>query len=112
MNQYLFNLLKNRFESSKMFSKNNYIFYRVIGVKLNEDYVSKQFKRAVRSAGLSESIHFHTLRHSFAVNLALKGVPIVVMKELLGHSSIVTTMIYSHSDLDSLQRAVGKFDEM
>jgi len=61
---------------------------------------------------IGEKIHFHTLRHSFASNLALKGVPLIVIKELLGHSSIVTTQIYSHSDLDSLQKAVGKFDEI
>ena len=38
--------------------------------------------------------HPHTFRHSFAVNLLMQGVPINVLKELLGHSSVTTTMIY------------------
>ena len=88
-----------------------YVFAKSNGFPFNRDYVSRTFKKIVRKASLSEKVHFHTLRHSFASNLALKGVPLIVIKELLGHSSIVTTQIYSHSDLDSLQKAIGKFDE-
>ncbi len=90
----------------------HYVFSKSNGFPFNRDYISRAFKKTVRKANLSEKIHFHTLRHSFASNLALKGVPLIVIKELLGHSSIVTTQIYSHSDLDSLQKAVGKFDEI
>jgi site-specific recombinase XerD len=88
-----------------------YVFSKSNGFPFNRDYVSRAFKKVVRKASLSEKIHFHTLRHSFASHLALEGVPLIVIKELLGHSSIVTTQIYSHSDLDSLQKAVRKFDE-
>jgi integrase/recombinase XerD len=53
---------------------------------------------AARMAGLTEDsgrgISPHTLRHSFAVNCLNQGVPINVLKGLLGHSSILTTMIY------------------
>ena len=93
-----------------MVSKNAYIFFRVVGVKLNEDFVSKQFKKAVRSAGLSEEIHFHTLRHSFASNLIQRGVSIYVVKELLGHESISTTQIYSHLQSENLSQAVSLLD--
>jgi site-specific recombinase XerD len=55
---------------------------------------------------MKEEIHFHTLRHSFASNLGIKGVPIIVIKELLGHSSITTTEIYSHTNIEALQKAV------
>ena len=89
----------------------HYVFCKSNGFTFNRDYVSRAFKKVVRKAELSEKIHFHTLRHSFASNLALKGVPLIVIKELLGHSSIVTTQIYSHADLDSLKKAVSKFDE-
>ncbi len=90
----------------------SYVFSKSNGFPFNRDYISRAFKKVVRKAGLREKIHFHTLRHSFASNLAIKGVPLIVIKELLGHSSIVTTQIYSHSDLASLQKAVGKFDEI
>jgi site-specific recombinase XerD len=55
---------------------------------------------------MKEEIHFHTLRHSFASNLAIKGIPIIVIKELLGHSSITTTEIYSHTNIEALQKAI------
>jgi len=82
------------------------VFYRIVGIKLNEDFVSKQFKKSIRLAGLSDEIHFHTLRHSFASNLVQKGVSLYVVKELLGHSSITTTQIYSHLNNGSLSQAV------
>ena len=110
MNDRLRELFLNRYQNSKMVSKNDYIFYRVIGVKLNEDFVSKQFKKAVRSAGLSDEIHFHTLRHSFASNLIQKGASIYVVKELLGHESISTTQIYSHLQSENLSQAVSLLD--
>ncbi|MBE2189464.1 MAG: tyrosine-type recombinase/integrase, partial [Candidatus Kapabacteria bacterium] len=47
-------------------------------------------------------MHFHSLRHSFASNLVQKGVPLYTIKELLGHSSISTTEIYSHLNMDTL----------
>ena len=59
---------------------------------------------------MDESIHFHTLRHSFASSLAQKGVNLYVIKELLGHSSISTTEIYSHLNVDSLREAVDKLN--
>ncbi len=55
---------------------------------------------------MKEEINFHTLRHSFASNSAIKGVPIIVTKELLGHSSITTTEIYNHTNIEVLQSAV------
>ncbi|OGU85860.1 MAG: hypothetical protein A2279_07270 [Stygiobacter sp. RIFOXYA12_FULL_38_9] len=50
------------------------------------------------------------MRHSFASNLAQRGVSIYTIKELLGHSSITTTQIYSHLNMDSLREAVNKLD--
>jgi site-specific recombinase XerD len=111
MNNRLLDLFLYRYQTSKRVNQNDYIFYRVIGVKLNEDFVSKQFKKAVRSAGLSDEIHFHILRHSFASNLIQKGASIYVVKELLGHESISTTQIYSHLQSENLSQAVSLLDE-
>lgn len=83
-----------------------FLFTNAKGIKLNEDFVSKKFKQAVRDAGLSEEIHFHTLRHSFASNLVQKGVSLYVVKELLGHENISTTQIYSHLQNDNLRDAI------
>jgi integrase len=52
-------------------------------------------KRALKRAGLRE-IGWHVLRHTFASHLAMRGVPLKAIQELLGHASIVTTMRYAH----------------
>lgn len=83
-----------------------FIFYRYVGIKLNEDFISKQFKKSVRAAKLNDNIHFHTLRHSFASNLVQKGANLYVVKELLGHEDIKTTQVYSHLTQSSLITAV------
>ncbi|HKJ82214.1 MAG TPA: site-specific integrase [Ignavibacteriaceae bacterium] len=88
----------------------NYVFSKPNGEKYTGDYFSKAFKKACRTAGIDKSIHFHSLRHSFASNLAQKGVSLYTIKELLGHSSISTTEIYSHLNMDSLKEAIRKFD--
>jgi integrase/recombinase XerC len=58
---------------------------------------------------LSNEIHFHTLRHSFASYLAIQGVSLYVVKELLGHKDISTTQIYAHLSKDSLKKAIELF---
>lgn len=87
-----------------------YVFCKLNGEKFTGDYVSKTFKQACKDAGMDDAIHFHTLRHSFASNLAQSRVSLYTIKELLGHSSIATTEIYSHLNMDSLKDAIKVFD--
>ncbi len=87
--------------------KNNFVFTRNQNIKLNENFVSKQFKKSVRAACLDEKIHFHTLRHSFASMLVQRGVSLYVVKELLGHEDLSTTQIYSHLQQQNLMNAVN-----
>lgn len=104
INSTLFEIIKKM--KRHLLNDNEFIFYRIPGVKLNQDFVSKKFKKAVRKAGLSEKYHFHILRHSFASLLHQKGAPLSVIKELLGHSSIQTTLIYTHMSKENLAVAV------
>lgn len=87
-----------------------YVFCKEDGSKFTGNYFSRRFKDACKAVGLDNAIHFHTLRHSFASNLAQKGVSLYTIKELLGHSSISTTEIYSHLNIDSLRDAIAMLD--
>jgi len=52
----------------------------------------------------------HDLQHTFASHLVMSGVPIPVIKELLGHSDISTTMIYAHLSPNIHQAAIDKLN--
>ncbi len=96
----------------KVENENNYVFTRILNIRLNEDYVSKKFKRVVKIGGLNTKIHFHTLRHSFASNLVRKGVPLIFVKELMGHQDISTTQIYSHVRREDLTMSIKVLDNI
>jgi len=104
MSESVFKVLEHR-DNEKRGSE--YVFGKTKNRPYTADYFSKKFKEACRAAEIDEGIHMHSLRHSAATRMAQSGAPIIAVKEILGHSSISTTMIYAHTDLEAMRAAVN-----
>lgn len=88
--------------------KDDYLFRKNGNQPFTRDYVSKKFKKACRDAGIDENVHYNSLRHSTASNLAQKGVSLYTIQKILGHSKFSTTQIYAHLQIDTLREAINQ----
>ena len=85
------------------------LFVSRLGRKLSRQTVWGILKRHAKLAGVKKKIYPHILRHSFATHLLENGADLRVVQELLGHSDISTTQIYTHVEKSRLKSIHQKF---
>lgn len=89
-------MLRKYYKMYKPKHPEGYLFLNREGNPMKAERLRVFFRRYRRKAKIDETFIVHSLRHSFATKLVEKGVPLVQVKELLGHSCIRSTMTYVH----------------
>jgi integrase/recombinase XerD len=87
--------------------KNDFIFINFRGDPIGRKGVWKRFKELSRLCGIESKVH--TLRHSFATHLLAGGADLRSIQEMLGHSDISTTQIYTHLGRNDLKQCHVKY---
>jgi len=85
------------------------LFLNRRGSRLSRVMIFLFLKALAKKAGINKNISPHTLRHSFATHLVEGGADLRAVQEMLGHSSITTTEIYTHLDREYLRNTLQQF---
>lgn len=86
----------------------DYLIISQRGKPLSARYIQQMIKKYGDKAGIEKKVTPHVLRHSFATHLLKNGVDIRVIQQLLGHSSLATTQIYTSVDMDTIKLLYDK----
>ena len=106
--QSISSYLKER-GKKKSFTDNDFLFVTSTGKRLSRISVWNIVKKVAKQVGLNGKIHPHVFRHSFATHLLERGADLRVVQQLLGHSDISTTQIYTHVDKKRLKSVHKNF---
>jgi len=100
--------IKKYLDARKSITDEKILFLGRGGSKLTSRSMERMVRKYARKAGLSKRVTPHTLRHSFATHLLSGGADLKMVQELLGHSSLSTTQIYTHITKEKLKSIYDK----
>lgn len=92
----------------KEINDGSYIFLTLSGNKIYETLVYRLIKKYFREVSSKVKTSPHILRHTFATHLLNKGADLNAVKELLGHSSLASTQVYTHNSIAELKKVHAK----
>lgn len=104
------NLVKELEAFTKYKENNDFIFTNTKGDPIHERSIQYAMQRAKEKSGIQKDVHIHSLRHSFATHLLESGVDIRKIQELLGHSDLSTTQIYTTISNAELKKVKSPLD--
>lgn len=93
-------------------NKDDYVLTNKRGERLSARNIQKIVKRAAQKANITKDVHVHTLRHSFATHLLENGTDIRKIQELLGHTNLQTTQIYTKVSTEELKKVKSPLDSI
>ncbi len=104
LNRYL----REREKKVHIFEDPQIVFVNKKGKKLYPLSIQSRVEKYAREISEQEGVSPHTLRHAFATHLLDRGADLLTVKELLGHSSLSTTQIYTHVSMERLKEIYRK----
>ncbi len=96
--------LAQNFEGNICFSQENALFLSKRGERISRSDVQRSVARLLRECGVQGKCSPHVLRHTFATHLLNDGADLREIQELMGHSSLSATQVYTHNNIAQLQR--------
>ena len=108
--EYLHDYIQNVRKKIKVNKKHeDIVFLNTRGTNMSRVIVFIIIKELTQKAGINKSISPHTFRHSFATHLLQNGADLRFIQEMLGHSSITTTQVYTHLKTEELRDVILNF---
>ena len=108
--EYALDFVKQYIEEHRIHNlgkRTNYLFLNRYGMPLSRQYFFMQIKKYAKMAGIEEDISPHTLRHCFATHMLENGAELRALQEMLGHTNLSTTQIYTNV---STKRILNAYD--
>ena len=98
--------MKNYYIELEKLNNFAYLFSGNKNSKANSKMVSHIITKCTKTSNINKNIHPHSLRHTRAIHMLEAGIPLVYIRDILGHENITTTEIYAKVSLETKRKAL------